>query len=66
MQEQSPPVYTLSTDQFAAKCLVAAQTVRKRHSQTGSYFGITPIKLKNRKLLWPDMPAEALSQGEGQ
>lgn len=42
-----------STQQFAADNLVKAQTVRKRLSQTGSYYGVVPEKLRNGRLRWP-------------
>jgi hypothetical protein len=45
--------YRLSTDEFAAQFLVAPQTVRKLYSATGSYHGVKPVRLPNRKLLWP-------------
>ena len=40
------------TEEFAYLIGKAPQTVRKNYSQTGSCFGITPLKLGNR-LLWP-------------
>lgn len=43
----------LTTAEFAASKLVLPQTVRKRLSQTGSYFGIKPIKFPNGQLAWP-------------
>lgn len=45
--------FQLTTDAFAAQYLVDAQTVRKRLSSHGSYFGIKPLRLPNRRLLWP-------------
>lgn len=51
--------YRLSTEVFAAQHLVLPQTVRKQYAATGSYFGIRPIKLPNRRLLWP---ADAVDQ----
>lgn len=43
----------ISTETFAAKQLVKQQSVRKRYSQTGTYFGIRPVKLRNGRLGWP-------------
>jgi hypothetical protein len=40
------------TEEFAYLIGKAPQTVRKIYSQTGSCFGIIPLKLGNR-LLWP-------------
>ena len=46
------------TDEFADDQLVKAQSVRKRYSQTGSYFGVKPVKLSNGRLAWPSKEAE--------
>jgi hypothetical protein len=43
----------LSTEEFALFNKVRPQTVRIRLCTTGSYFGITPVKLKNNRLAWP-------------
>ena len=45
--------FTDETEQFAELNGVKAQSVRKRYSQTGSYFGVRPLKLANRRLKWP-------------
>ena len=42
-----------STEQFAGRNLVKAQTVLKRYCETGSYFGVIPQKLPNGRLAWP-------------
>jgi hypothetical protein len=47
--------YPLATDDFAAKNFVKPQSVRKRLALTGSYHGVRPRKLKNRRLAWPDV-----------
>lgn len=47
----------LTTSKFAAKNGVVSVTVRHRYCTTGSYFGITPSKLVNGRLLWPDVEA---------
>lgn len=49
----------LTTDELAAELGMSAQSIRKRYSQTGSYFDLRPVKLPNRRLLWP---ADALEQ----
>ena len=61
---QTPPAtnattYTLDTDGFAALNQVKAQTVRKRLCETGSYMGVRPKKLANRRLAWPAVQVEA-------
>lgn len=52
-QPRPPDHFRLTTEQFAAQHLVDAQTVRKRLSGHGSYFGVKPLRLPNRRLLWP-------------
>jgi hypothetical protein len=49
----------LTTEQFASALQLNPQTLRKRLSQTGSYFGVRPTKLPNRRLRWP---AEAVQR----
>ena len=44
---------TNNTNEFAREYLVKPQTVLKRFSQTGSYFGVVPLKLPNGRLAWP-------------
>ena len=44
--------HNLTTNEYAAENLVKPQTVRKRYSQTGSYFGDVPVKLPNGRLQW--------------
>jgi hypothetical protein len=50
----------LTTEEFAAELGIGPQSIRKRYSQTGSYFGLRPAKLPNRRLLWPSNPLEKL------
>ena len=45
--------YRLTTEAFAVQHLVEPQTVRKQYAATGSYHGVRPLRLPNRKLLWP-------------
>lgn len=51
----------LTTDELAAQLGLNPQSIRKRYSQTGSYFQLRPIKLANRRLLWPANALEHLS-----
>jgi hypothetical protein len=46
-------IFTDDTEQFAELNGVKAQSVRKRYAQTGSYFGIRPVRLASRRLKWP-------------
>lgn len=52
--------FQLTTDAFAAQYLVGPQTVRKRLSRHGSYFGIKPLRLPNGRLLRPVDSIKAL------
>jgi hypothetical protein len=45
--------YRLTTEAFAVQHLVKAQSVRKQYAATGSYHGVLPLRLPNRRLLWP-------------
>lgn len=55
----------LTTETFAAELALKPQSLRKRYSQTGSYFGICPIKLPNGRLRWPaDAVERLLSMGD--
>ncbi|UEP35956.1 DNA-binding protein [Burkholderia ambifaria] len=51
----------LTTDELAALSRVKAQTIRKRYCQTGSYFGLKPVKHPNGRLLWPDDSMDQLA-----
>ncbi|WP_213298083.1 hypothetical protein [Paraburkholderia sacchari] len=54
----------LSTEEFAAALAVEPQSVRKRYSETGSYHGVRPTKLPNRRLLWPIPAVKRLLNGD--
>ncbi|TXT27950.1 MAG: Uncharacterized protein FD131_3427 [Rhodocyclaceae bacterium] len=51
--------YPLDTAQFAAINRVKAGSVRHRLCISGSYFGVSPKKLRNGRLAWPDVLVEA-------
>ena len=53
---------TLTTDQFAAMNLVRATTVRSRLSKTGSYYGVTPLKLASGRTAWPRIQVEKAAE----
>ena len=52
-QDIIAPPCGVSTAEYAKRRLVQPQTVRKRYSTTGEYYGDRPIKLPNGRLLWP-------------
>lgn len=45
----------ISTEEFARRNQVSAQTVIKRRSLHGSYFGALARELLNGRLDWPDI-----------
>ncbi|MDP3334543.1 MAG: hypothetical protein Q8S55_21540 [Methylococcaceae bacterium] len=59
VQHQNQHSYTLSTEQFAELNHVKRNTVSVRFSQTGSYYGVIPKKLANRRTVWPNVQVEA-------
>jgi hypothetical protein len=55
----------LSTDEIAKLFRVNPGSVRAHLSRHGSYFGIKPKKLPNRRLLWSRAEAERLLREGG-
>lgn len=53
----------LSTEEFAAVMAVDPQSIRKRYSSDGSYHGVRPVKLPNRRVLWPIEAVRQLRNG---
>lgn len=53
----------VSTEELAAILAIDPQSIRKRHSMEGSYLGIRPTKLPNRRLLWPVADVKKLLSG---
>ncbi|MEX3784903.1 hypothetical protein [Paraburkholderia sp. BR14374] len=51
------------TEDFAAQLGLLPQSIRKRYCQTGSYFGVRPVKLANGRLLWPADAFARLTEG---
>mgnify|MGYP001551611145 CR=1 FL=1 len=45
----------LSTANLATPKIVPPATVVKRYCTSGTYHGVLPRKLANRRLLWPDV-----------
>lgn len=55
----------LTTEAMADTMGLQAQSIRKRLSQTGSYFGLKPVKLRNRRLIWEADAVAKFLRGEG-
>lgn len=60
----APQGPAVDTEQFARINHVKSQTVLKRLGQTGSYYGIRPIKLINRRLSWPSVQVTVESHAQ--
>lgn len=52
----------LTTEAAAARLGVTPQTLRSHLCRNGHYFGITPVKMPNRLLLWPADAFERLAE----
>jgi hypothetical protein len=59
MSQSIDQVFDANTEQFARLNAVKPQTVLKRYCHTGSYHGVVPKKLANRRLLWPSIQVES-------
>jgi hypothetical protein len=58
------PPRAYSTEVAAAAFGVKAHTLRVSCSQHGHYLGVRPVKLPNRRLLWPADQVDALVTGQ--
>jgi hypothetical protein len=43
----------LTTNQLARLAITTPGNIRVRLCQTGSFFGVKPLKLPSKRLLWP-------------
>lgn len=53
-----------STQEFADGCKVLPETILRAHCLNGHYMGVRPLKLPNRRLLWPTEEIERLLNGD--
>jgi len=51
----------LTTSQLARLALTTPGNIRTRLCQTGSFFGLKPLKLPSGRLLWPADSLERLA-----
>jgi len=58
MQNSYP---NLTTEQLASLLGLRPTSIRVRLCESGSYFGLRPLKLPNGRLLWPSDALERLS-----
>lgn len=55
----------LTTEQLADELGASAKSILQRHSKTGSFHGLIPVKLPSRRLAWPvDSVEQLLAAGE--
>ena len=54
----------MSTEELAAWLKILPQSIRKRLCETGSYYGLRPVKLPNRRLMWPANSLDLLAGGQ--
>lgn len=55
----------LSTETLAQSLGIKPQTLRAALCRNGHYYGIRPVKLPNRLLLWPADALERLTAKKG-
>lgn len=53
----------LTTKQFADALGITPDTLRRALCVGGSYFGVIPIKMPNRRLIWPTEGRDRLVYG---
>lgn len=51
----------LSTEALAAELRIKPQTLRAALCRNGHYYSIRPVKMPNRRLLWPADALERLT-----
>ena len=58
------PAAKLSTEELAARLAVKPTSIRSSYCRHGHYFGLVPVKLPNRRLLWDPAEVAALTAGK--
>ena len=52
----------MNTEQLAAALHIKPASIRVRFCNTGAYYCLRPVKLPNRRLMWPTDSIEQLSR----
>ncbi|WP_295584472.1 hypothetical protein [uncultured Lamprocystis sp.] len=60
----STPPRGYTTDQAASILLARPNTLRVALCERGEYLGVRPVKLPNRRLVWPADQVDAVARGE--
>lgn len=53
----------MNTAQYAKELGIQPESLRKAVARTGSYFGVTPTKQANGRLIWPASELPRLKGG---
>lgn len=61
--ELSPNTKFYSTEEFAKLLRITANTIRRGLCVNGHYLSVRPVKLANRRLVWPADQADQLLRG---
>jgi len=56
--------HVFSTEELAALAKVKAQSLRAAFCRDGHWCNIRPVKLPNRRLMWPGAQVDALLSGD--
>jgi len=64
MASNTQPPRGYSTAQTAAVLGVQIPTIHVRLRERGEYLGLRPVKLANRRWLWPADQVDAVARGE--
>ncbi|WP_216639854.1 hypothetical protein [Burkholderia pseudomallei] len=64
MRETKDADRPISTNELAALLSVTAQSIYKRLCIAGSYWGIHPTKMPNKRLLWPANAIALIKQAQ--
>jgi hypothetical protein len=64
VSNESKPPRSYTTDEAAAILGVKPHTLRVGLCTSGEYMGLRPVKLPNRRLLWPADLVDGLARGE--
>ena len=59
---QSTRERRLTTEEFADQIGMKPESIRARLCRQGHFYGLRPIKLPNRRLLWPSDSTERLTE----
>lgn len=63
MRDIVTPSAGLTSEQLAEQLNLKPQTLRAALCRDGAYFGVRPVKLPNRRLVWPHDSVSRLMGG---